>query len=345
MAKKVNVYLSSGYLDFAGILGAGCPLNTIVGGRGTGKTYGFFKHCIEHGLFFLYLRRSQTQTEIITDRELSPLIPYCMDSGKNYEPYKMRKSIYGIAEVGEDGEMVGECLGMCTSLSVFANLRGFSGAQIDIIAYDEFIPEPQERTLKNEGKAVLNMIETVQRNRELSGKPPVKVVLMANADTLENPFFVYNNLIPLALKQRQEGINCKAYPRRHLLMVDLFDSPISAAKNNTWLYEFARGTEFADMAIDNSYGGGRDYQTDSKALIEYRPVVIVGTLCIYKHKDRNEYYVTEHVSGSPPRYSDDPYGLASFRAKHKRIYEAYLRKKVKFESIAVEIRLTEYFGR
>ena len=47
----MSLYENSGYLSIPAVLGYGQKFNYIWGGRGTGKTYGGLKYCIENNLF------------------------------------------------------------------------------------------------------------------------------------------------------------------------------------------------------------------------------------------------------------------------------------------------------
>ena len=45
------------------------------------------------------------------------------------------------------------------ALSTVSNLRGFDMSDCTLLIYDEFIPEPHERPLKNEAAALFNAYE------------------------------------------------------------------------------------------------------------------------------------------------------------------------------------------
>ena len=60
-----GLYLENGFFDFGEAVRRSTAFNFIIGGRGTGKTYGALKWCIESGKKFLFMRRLQKEADII----------------------------------------------------------------------------------------------------------------------------------------------------------------------------------------------------------------------------------------------------------------------------------------
>lgn len=60
-------------------------------------------------------------------------------------------------------------------------------------------------------------------------------------------------------------------------------------------------SDFAGMALKNKYMDDISNTVCSKNLKEYRILVVVGEISIYKHKSQEEYYVSQHKSGTPKR--------------------------------------------
>ena len=61
----MGLYDNNGYLDIEKIIRCGQPFIFIVGGRGTGKTYGMLKYVLDNNIPFIYMRRTQAQADII----------------------------------------------------------------------------------------------------------------------------------------------------------------------------------------------------------------------------------------------------------------------------------------
>lgn len=171
----MKIYQDNGYLDFTAIRKLGLPFNFITGGRATGKTYNglddLTRECSQQpDSRFLLMRRTQTQLDLISKPEYSPFKILNRNNGTDYRIDGITKYNGGIY-FGEEKNLVG----YTAALSTIANVRGFDGSDIDYLLYDEFIPEPHARPIKDEAGAFLNAYETINRNRELEGRKPLQV--------------------------------------------------------------------------------------------------------------------------------------------------------------------------
>ena len=68
----MQIYDENGYVDIRKILGLNIPFTIVVGGRATGKTYTTLKTVIEDKISFMYMRRLQSQCDLINKQEFSP---------------------------------------------------------------------------------------------------------------------------------------------------------------------------------------------------------------------------------------------------------------------------------
>lgn len=346
---KNDLYLDNGYLNIEYILKFKMPFNWIVGGRGTGKTYGALKYCYENSKKFIYLRRTQTQIDLIVNNQFNPFKTINKDLNINIGCYPLNKYNKGffIEEWNDDKdrfEPVGEPLGYGMALSTISNLRGFDASAVDVLIFDEFIYERHERPIKNEADAFLNGYETMNRNRELNNIEPIQCLFCANANNLANPLFLKLNLVLQASRQIRNHVEFAQLPKRDSTMTILQESKISEEKKNTALYRLAKGTSFEAMSLENKFVYDDVYHVGHKNLKEYRPLVTYKELTIYKHKSRDEYYVSEHQNGTPKRvYGDSiPEGL-QFARNERHLYRAFLLGKMWFEHYANQVVFEEYF--
>lgn len=343
----MKIYLDNGYLDIHSILSEAMPFNFIVGGRGIGKTYGALKECIESGRRFLLLRRTQAQADLISKPEFSPFKKLCDDNGWQITTFPVTKynALIGDYDYNEDDKLVrvgAKIYGYTAALSTFSNLRGFDASDVDTIIYDEFIPELHERPIKNEFSALMNCYETVNRNRELQGKPPVQLVCLANANDVGNPVFVGLDLVKTGMKMLDKKWEYTKDSKRGILLLMLQRSPISAGKANTALYRLTSGTEFSKMSLNNEFSYNEVGNIRPMPLNEFKPVAIVGKLCIYKHKSKQQFYCSTHKSGSPPEYGDGPQDLRRFKKAFGWVYVEYLKNNIFFEDYLCELTLVKY---
>ena len=176
-------YPDSGYVNIGGILCEGYPFNFVCGGRGTGKTYDALRMARKNNRKFILLRRTQTQADTISNPKFSVFKPLNDDEGWNIQPEKVGDHLK--AFVDEDENIIGYVF----ALSTLSNMRGFDASDVELIIYDEFIPEKHERPIKNEAEALWNAYETINRNRELKGQAPVQHLCLANANDIRNPVY------------------------------------------------------------------------------------------------------------------------------------------------------------
>ena len=326
----MSIYLSCGYLDIAKILSYGLPFNFIVGGRATGKTYGALKYAYESHTRFILMRRTQAQTDLINKPEFNPYKAINTDLCSDIQVKSISKYNSRIFEPAEDGEQL---LGYTCALSTISNMRGFDASDCKLLIYDEFIPERHERPIKGEGAAFLNAYESINRNRELKGEPPLQVLGLANAFNIANPIFMELGLVGRCEKMKNSDQELFIDRERGILLVLLQHSRISAAKADTALYRLSSGS-YSDMALSNDFIYNSTDNIKAQALKEYKLLCTVGEISIYRHKSKREYYVSEHRTGTAPQYKSDEVGIMRYRRKYGIVMApAYVNNRVQFENI------------
>lgn len=337
----MKLYQDNGYVNIRGIIETGLPFLFVVGGRGTGKTYTALKTVKEDGTKFFFMRRTQAQADLISKPEFSPFKALNTDLGWDVGIRSISKYNGAFYDNAEEG---GLPIGYTGALSTMSNVRGFDSHDVQLLIYDEFIPERHERPIKNEGAALLNAYETINRNRELQGKKPLQMLCMANANDLSNPIFLELGLVSKAERMKRKGQEVSIDQRRGIGIFMLSNSPISGAKKETALYRLTTGSEFERMALENDFAERNYSDVKHRPLQEYRPEVAVGELCIYSHKTTGRLYVSTHVSGSPPTYTAGEQDLKRFRRSWGWIYQEDMAGNIDFEEVFCRILLTKYFG-
>lgn len=343
----MNIYQKSGYIDIRAIMALGLPFNFIVGGRATGKTYTSLETVKEDGIKFIYMRRTQSQADMINKPEFSPFKSLNEDHGWTIGSTALSKYNAGFYETveTEDGgrQCVGSPIGYTCALSTISNMRGFDASDVRLLIYDEFIPEKHERPIKNEGAAFLNAYETINRNRELKGEKPLQVLCLANANDLANPIFLELGLVRKAEQMRRKGQEISIDKERGAGLFILDKSPISAQKRNTALYKLSRGSEFSSMSLENDFANEDIGRIKTQPLGEFRPVVTVGEITVYKHKSRGEYYVSTHKAGSCAEFGSGDTDKNRFRRAYGWIWQEYMKNNIIFEEYLCEVLLNRYF--
>lgn len=347
----MQIYTSAGWLDVPSLEGTSSTYNLIIGGRATGKTYGFLQEFrLDHPRPFMLMRRTQVEADLISKADFSPFNSLDRTRDCHTTIKKLSKYHGGIyeAELQSDGTLqaVGTPLGLTAALSTLHNIRGFSADYIEELILDEFIPEKGSRPIPDEFDVFCNAYETINRNRELEDPPrrPLRVWMLANANTLGNPYFIGLRIVEQVDRMIREGQTVWRSPERSLTVINLANSPISQRKAQTALYKLTGQNEFTGMALGNQFSREARSKTGRLPLRELLPLVQLGELQLYKHKSRREYYGTLHRSGSPEVFGTDDASLARFRAKYGWLWEAYIDDLIIWDSYLPELLFRKFFG-
>ena len=200
-------YNEQGYLIFEKIVKRYNPFITvIIGGRGIGKTYSVLKHLIDNNKKFIFVRRTASEREFLRNIEYNPLKPFIeelnIQAGKYSDKYLNGKNL----------------ICHCVNLSTVSKIRGLNGEKIEFIYYDEFIPETFEKKLFNEYEALLQLYETINRNREIDGKDPLKIVLTANSNNIFNDIIDGFNLTDYIFSLRDKKQEYKYIKKKKIFI-------------------------------------------------------------------------------------------------------------------------------
>lgn len=346
----MKLYLESGYVDVAKILNLKYDYIFCTGGRGTGKTYGTLLELIRRKEPFLYMRRTQKQADVMLDDGFNPFEPLNRDHGYCIKPFRESKYIYSFrhSHYDENDKLVPDtgnslvCL--VASLATFSDLRGISAEYINTIFYDEFIAEKGARRMSNEAYRLLNAIETINRNRELKGQPPTKLVAMSNSESLINPIYMQLGLVKAAADMQRKNQDVRFFPEKRLCLISLRNSPISYRKSQTALYQLAGEGDFSTMALSNDY----TYNESNTRSINFReliPLYRVGELQIDRWKGHSELYITGVFHGTVKEvYKNDEVEYKRFKIAHRPVISYYMFNQIIFESYYLESLFCEMFG-
>lgn len=339
----MGLYLDSGYVNIDYCLKFKCPFTFVIGGRGTGKTFTSQLSCIQNNKIYMLMRRTQAQTDLISKPDFSPVNPVLeylhrvpvVESASKYNGV-----IYSKACVDDDSKMLH---GYTSALSTFSNLRGFDGSGIDTLIYDEFIPERHERVIKNEADAFFNVYETINRNRELSGKQPLTALCLSNSNSLASPILTALGLVKTLERMQTKGQSEYINRETGVAIFLLYHSPISSLKSNTALYRATRNTEFSRMAIENDFS--YDDMTDVKSIplnSGWKLFCQLGDLFFYSKNTL--WYISKHGAGTASRiYDFTDIGIRKFVHDYPGSYQRIINHKIIYEDFSIKNLFTNIF--
>lgn len=275
----------------------------ICGGRGIGKSYSAYKLCHHLGIgelkfdeyeeqnMFLYLRRTEKQIIAVTSEEGNAFKRYNKDNGVNIH-CDFNKTL-GFGKYYIEEEDVERHIGYAAALSTFSNLRGIDYSDIQFILYDECIEESKTKTpIKREGFLLLNVFETINRNRELQGKPACVLLMLSNPIDLGSTLLSQLNITPILSKMILKNQQRITIPERSLHIEKLTSHGISQEKENTVLYKFAKGTGFNEETLSGDFVGNDMSIIKNVPIQEYKAIICIeDTITIFEHKDNEMYHV------------------------------------------------------
>ena len=346
----LNLYDKNGYLNIGAVLSLGCPFNFIWGGRGTGKTYGSLKYALDNNIKIMYTRTSQVQADLIRTPEFFPYKKINADTNGDVIvlPVNKNQSAFYHGKDDDKGKLVAtsDAIGYSCALSTIANLRGFDASDVKLWIYDEFVPEKSERGLGDkQAYAFFNGYETMNRNREMNGEDPLKVLCLSNSESADCDIFMRLGLVTKVADMTRRRQSVSVLRDRGIALINLWDSPISKRKSEDVLYNMVgKNSDFYRMSIENDFYSLDYRDVSSLPISEFKIVTHVGEIYIYEHKSNDTLYVSENQHGTPETtFGTDTRSLAAFRREYAWCWEYYMDYTITFETIECKILFEKYF--
>ena len=132
--------------------------------------------------------------------------------------------------------------------------------------------------------------------------------------------------------------------KRGIGLFILHDNPIAKKKAQTALYKMVGDGQFSRMSLENDFSMEERSRIESRKLTEYKPVVMIGELTIFRHKSRREYYVASCKAGGCPVFGTGDVERARFRRAYGNIWLEYLKDHIIFEEYLSEILFKKYYS-
>lgn len=332
------------------------PLQFFVGGRGDGKTYGALDgarlNYLATGSKFIFSRLTIKEQKQITAKA----------SNASGNPFKKINNKEGtnIAILGHGDDLVssivdfeideknkliptGRQYGYACSLVDLCDVRGQDFDDVTDWIIDEFIPEEHKRLPKGLGDALLNGFETINRDREDDGRPPLRVWLLANANNIYNPIFKELGLVSICEKMQRDGVKDKYLHNRRIALHLLEDSEeLKAARTKRAITAISAGTRFADMAYKNDFAYNDFSNVGFRKITGYVPIASLNDITIYNKKGSGELYLSYTPAKCPSLDANRANELILFKKKYtQRLYNCFVNNLITFESYDIKARILE----
>lgn len=345
----MNIYTHDGWLDAKHIENVADRNNiafiVIIGKRQIGKTYNVLKLMLDEQKHFILLRGVKTELDMLKRNVNSPF-----EKIKGYEKRIIFESETEYTasmlrlDTDDDGNEIKSNIGMCGALSSIGRIRGFNGDIYTDVVYDEFIPESHLLKVRHGDDAFNNMYTTIAGNRELEGRPPLRVWLLANSNNLDNDILKALNITEVVERMSLRGEESRILKDRGIMILLPDSHAITEKRKQTALYRAIGGdSKFSKMAYENAFAYNDYSDVSTMPLQEYKPVITIGTIIIHLHKSEKTLYVTNLMKCKTPHvYTDTEYGRMKFIKDYPEIKAAYLRGRITFQSMAIKNYFLEF---
>lgn len=301
MKKALNVDVAVNkalhpYYSFDKIFSYNAFYMFVIGGRGLGKTYGAKKKAIKaavtKGDQFIYLRRYK---EELTDSVRTFFDD--LSANEEFQDWDFRVNgrlfEYSAIEFRDEKKREWHVAGFAMALSQGQAKKSMALPNVKLIIFDEFIIEKGHmRYLPYEYNVFNSFYSTVDR-----WKDKTRVLFLANAVSIDNPYFIYYGIVP---EDNQEWIFTKPvklkdgrkvnYVAAHFPDADEFAKSVSG----TAFGQFIEGTEYADFAIANKFADNNNRLIGDKvstATYKYTLITGKGTFSVWRDSTRSTYYI------------------------------------------------------
>lgn len=351
----MNIYDNKGYLNTKHIEEIAdrnkIAFIIIIGKRQIGKTYGVLKLMLDEDKRFILLRGMKTELEMLERGVNSPFEKIhgyegkiLFDKNSDYTAEIIRQEI----KIDDEGEshIENTVIGMGAALSSIGRVRGFNGDIYTDVVFDEMIPESHLLKVRHGGDAFLNMYTTVAGNRELEGRPPLRVWCLANSNNLDSDILQALDITDVVERMSLRGEESRILKDRGIMILLPDSEQIIDKRKKMALYKAIGGdSKFAKMAYGNEFAYNDYSDVGVKPLQEYRPIIKVGALVVHLHKNAKTVYITESYKGNEHArhvYPETDYGLMKFEREQTDLRSAYLRGRVTFQNMVVKNTFLKY---
>lgn len=314
------------YINTADYLKYKRAFTFVLGSRGIGKTYSSLLVPLERPEYrkMLYLRNTQEQLNVCLKDFANPYKRINLD--KNYIVKMDKEMNYAYINDYTLDTMNPDCIGYAAALSTFNNLRSLDMSDVNLILAEEAI---QRQTLMyDQFSAFCNMYETVARNRELEGRPPLQCLVISNTQSLDSPLLRGFNLIPRIERMKTRGVGLHIDKDYVIVLTD--GGGVTQLKSDTALYRMTTGTGYYEEALQNDFAYDDTTGVGYQNLHAFTPVCQIDSLYIYRKKNMAFYYCCWSRATKIPVYNSKD-GLSHFmRAVGMRIRMAIEKGKCSY---------------
>jgi len=340
----LDLYTADGWVNIPAISAIGAWCNIIIGKRQVGKTFGTLKYMLDEKRYFMYMRRTSNELQAIAaDPSLNPFNAL-KKVGYDIGIQKAGKISYAIGpcEYLEDGKFAipNKCA-IGVALPSIATVRGFDGGAFSDLVFDEFIPERIVAKRKAEGEALLNAYVTICGNRELEGKPPLRMWLLANAFDIASPILEQLGCTDLVAKMARTGKEWVMTDSGVFICMPHSDKVSGKRKQTALMKHLAGQGDFYKMAMENQFVYNNLENVRPRSLKGMQPLFSYAGLYVYR-LDELHYYVCESPHNAHEHYGSSSQAATNLQLQRPEFRPMVCLGQVDFSTVPALLKTKQY---
>lgn len=272
--------------------------------RGPGKTYSALRYPY-HKFKTLYMKRTNKDVKTICeyqgdiDFDPSPWSPLNRDFGLSVRPRLIKDGLGAYYDSDHEGNPCGAVINYIASLNAIKTLKGMDLTEAEWIIFDEFIPQKGEVVKRDEGDMLLDLYETVNRDRRKRGRPGLKLMLFANAEEISTHITNALEVVDDMAEMQAKGIHKYYNEKRGILFHHISDEecPRSDAERHD-MERVMAGTAWAEKSYGGFFSGNDFSNVIDKSLKHMRCMYHLhfrrkNDAYIYMDVRNGTYYMTD----------------------------------------------------
>lgn len=252
---------------------------------------------------FIYIKRTNDDIKLICGAnqygfDPSPYAVVNRLHGCNVKAFPIEglKGMGFFARADDEGQpQDGQAVGTILSMNYFNKVKGADFSNNDWIVFDEFIPQAGSWKMggDSEGTALLDLYKTVQRDRTKRGLPEPKLILFANAESIESPITNVLEITDNIAEMTVTGTEFSYIKNRGILLHWIRDVNPSNLETDG-IYKAMAGTAWGRKTFEGEFSNN-DFTmiVPKKRLTNMFPLCSVvyqnRTSYLYQHKETGEY--------------------------------------------------------
>lgn len=349
-----KLYTEEGWLDFDKFTRLSSTFNVVLGPRNAGKTYGKMLYNHVYKIPYVFMRTTKKALSAVFTPEMSPFEKLNNDIGSRYICTSIPRTdiiaVYGDYKEKEGKRQPsGPVVNFCLALTDIASIRGFNLDQVEEVVYDEFVKHPGEviQNYKDSARMYMDIIFTINRSRELAGRPPLKQWLFGNSDNLAVPILYELGLVNRIISMRLSNENYLKIPERDISIFLCDDSPSAARMaEESSLSKVFQGTDYLDMAVKNEFIYDDFDNCRMEPIKKYVPEFTVAGIMVMSHKKEDRFYVRPYngYAAGVTNYGGTKREVENCRQENAYLVYYYMEGLILFSTYNEKVRFKRIFN-